>query len=427
MRASTARLMNSPVRLADLTFPQVTRLIHRTRLAFVHLDNLLAFGKRDRDGRIDGFITAYLPEECLLLFFRKGEAVSAASLDTTGRRVITITEALKRMRAEVERGELAYSAAPMEQLAWMYQSCAAPVEMRTVDPGQPGAFFAAFARDKTSGILELTSNARVSYVRFDGGRYASGYFCDKPEVMAIPKFLESQFHASAERQTPVLTAAEFPYVADLPQQAPNALINTYRELYWRIVDEVDKEFPGEAKRRAQKVSAGIVDAHKAIAILSAPRGTDTPDSVVQPEELSNALTDWSPQLRPVRKRVRKFLRLHHGVRGIRPARCREDRDRLVGVHDARAHFLSPALRLARKFLVHLVHDTPVQLAVGIDERVGGLLRQIGDVGEHGRRVHGRLPAGAGMELRLEKFWNSHLVRFVAEVAAGVASSVEPHV
>src|SRR5256885_4778759 len=105
MRASTARLMNSPVRLADLTFPQVNRLIHRTRLAFIHLDNLLAFAKRDRDGRVDGYITAYLPEECLLLFFRKGEAVNAASLDTTGRQVITITEALKRMRAEVERSE----------------------------------------------------------------------------------------------------------------------------------------------------------------------------------------------------------------------------------------------------------------------------------------------------------------------------------
>src|SRR5213083_135065 len=154
MRASTARLMNSPVRFADLVFPQVSRLIHRTRLAFIHLDGLLAFGKRDRDGRIDGYITAYLPDECVLLFFRKGEAVNAASLHTAGRQVVTITEALKRMRAEVERGELAYSAAPMEQLAWMYQSCAAPVEMRTVDPGQPGAFFAAFARDKTSGILE---------------------------------------------------------------------------------------------------------------------------------------------------------------------------------------------------------------------------------------------------------------------------------
>jgi len=296
MRASTARLMNSPVRLADLTFPQVNRLIHRTRLAFVHLDNLLAFAKRDRDGRVDGYITAYLPDECVLLFFRKGEAVNAASLHTAGRQVITITEALKRMRAEVERGELTYAAAPMEQLAWMYQACAAPVEMRVVDPAQPGAFFAAFARDKVSGILELMSNGRVSYVRFDAGRYHSGYFCDKPDVMAIPKFLEAQFHAGADGQPPVLTAAVFPYVAELPQQAPNALINTYRELYWRIVDEVDKEFPGEAKRRAQKVSSGIREAHKAILILSAARGAETPEAVVQPEELSSALTDWSLQL-----------------------------------------------------------------------------------------------------------------------------------
>src|SRR5947207_171163 len=161
MRASTARLMNSPVRLADLTFPQVNRLIHRTRLAFVHLDNLLAFAKRDRDGRIDGYITAYLPEECLLLFFRKGEAVNAASLHTGGRQVITITEALKRMRAEVERGELAYCAAPMEQLAWMYQSCSAPVEMRSVDPSQPGAFFDAFTRDKASALLSAPRGAET--------------------------------------------------------------------------------------------------------------------------------------------------------------------------------------------------------------------------------------------------------------------------
>ena len=296
MRASTARLMNSPVRLTDLTFPQVNRLIHRTRLAFIHLDNLLAFAKRDRDGRVDGYITAYLPDECLLLFFRRGEAMNAASLHTAGRQVITITEALTRMRAEVERGELVYAAAPMEQLAWMYQSCAVPVQMRTVDPSQPGAFFAGFAREKTTGILELMSNARVSYVRFEGGRYHSGFFCDKPDTMAIPRFLESQFQANAAGEAPVLTAAVFPYVADLPQQAPNALINTYRELYWRIVDEVEKEFPGEAKRRAQKVSSGILEAHKAIAILSAPRGAETPDAVVQPEELSNALTDWSLQL-----------------------------------------------------------------------------------------------------------------------------------
>src|SRR6184192_2375550 len=181
MRASTARLMNSPVRLADLTFPQVNRLIHRTRLGFIHLDNLLAFAKRDRDGRVDGYITAYLPDECVLLLFRKGEAVNAASLHTAGRQVVTITEALKRMRAEVERGELTYCAAPLEQLAWMYQSCAVPLQARPLDPSQPGAFFDAFTRDQVTGVLELISDGRVSYARFQDGRFVDGYYCDKPD------------------------------------------------------------------------------------------------------------------------------------------------------------------------------------------------------------------------------------------------------
>src|SRR5258708_3440602 len=152
MRASTARLMNSPVRLAALTFPQVSRLIHRTRLAFIHLDNLLAFAKRDRDGRVDGYITAHLPDECLLLLFRKGEAMNAASLHTSGRHVVTITEALKRMRSEVERGDLSYSAAPMEQLAWMYQSCAVPVQPRVVDATNPETLFPTLQHEKVTGV-----------------------------------------------------------------------------------------------------------------------------------------------------------------------------------------------------------------------------------------------------------------------------------
>ena len=57
---------------------------------------------------MDGYLTVYLPDECLIVFLRKGDAVNAASLHTTGRQV-TITEALKRMRSEVERGELAFA------------------------------------------------------------------------------------------------------------------------------------------------------------------------------------------------------------------------------------------------------------------------------------------------------------------------------
>src|SRR5919109_3015811 len=183
MRASTARLINSPVRLADLQFPQVNRLIHPPRLAFIHLDSLLAYAKRDRDGRIDGYIAAHLPDECVLLFFRKGEAVNAAALHTSGRQVITITEALKRMRAEVERGDLEYCAAPMEQLAWMYTSCAGGYQSRGIDVKQPEKFFPALQQEKLTGVLELISNGRVSYLKFEQGKYLSGYFCDRPESL----------------------------------------------------------------------------------------------------------------------------------------------------------------------------------------------------------------------------------------------------
>ena len=296
MRASTARLTNSPVRLADLQFPQVSRLIHRTRLAFIHLDNLLAYAKRDRDGRIDGYLAAHLPDECLLVFFRKGEAVNAASLHAAGRQVITITEALKRMRAEVERSDLTYCAAPMEQLAWMYASCAGGYEPRHIDVNQPEKFFPVLQQEKISGVLELISNGRVSYLKFDQGKYLSGHFCDKPDNVQPARYLESLFDAAAGGPAPAMSAGTFPAGDDLPAQAATALVNTYRELYWRIVDAVEREFPGEAKRRAQKVMTAIVDTHQALALLSVPRGTDTPDAVVRPEELATALTDWALQL-----------------------------------------------------------------------------------------------------------------------------------
>src|SRR2546426_8165066 len=60
------------------------------------------------------------------------------------------------------------------------------------------------------------------------------------------------------------------------RRPPRSTLFPYTTLFrsWRIVDEVEKEFPGEAKRRAQKVSVGIMEGHKAIAVLSVPRGAE---------------------------------------------------------------------------------------------------------------------------------------------------------
>src|SRR5256712_1307339 len=236
MRASTARLTNSAVRSAALPSPQWNRVIHGPRLAFIHLDNLLAFAKRDRDGRVDGYITAHLPDECLLLFFRKGEAVNAASLHTTGRQVVTITEALKRMRTEVERGELAYCAAPMEQLAWMYQSCAVPAQLRAIDPTNPEAVFPALQRDKVTGVLELVSDGRVSYVRLEEGRFASGYFCDKPEALPVGEVIETQFQERPGGAAPAISAGGVPPPPPPPPAGPAPPAQHAPRPYLRILD-----------------------------------------------------------------------------------------------------------------------------------------------------------------------------------------------
>ena len=112
----------------------------------------------------------------------------------------------------------------------------------------------------------------------------------------MPQYVEGLFQADAGGHLPAMSATVFPAVAEVPAQAPTALVNTYRELYWRIVDAVELELPGDAKRRAQKVSDSMVKTHKALGLLSVPRGGDMPDAVVQPEELSLALTDWALQL-----------------------------------------------------------------------------------------------------------------------------------
>lgn len=296
MRASSARLTNSPVRLAELAFPHAGRLIHRTRLAFIDVENVLSFAKRDRDGRVDGYLVAWLPDECLLLLLREGEAVNAITLHTGGREVVPISEARRRMEREAERGELAYCKASLEQLAWMYESCAEPLQARSVDARRPDALFPSLAEEGTTGVLELISGGRVSYLRFDGGRFAGGYFCNRPESVPIAKYVESLFRDLPDGQPPALSAVVFPYRADLPPQAAAALILTYRDLFWRITDAVELEVPGEGRRRSQRVSAGLGHTNRALELLETGRDAALPDSVVQPDELAEALSAWAREL-----------------------------------------------------------------------------------------------------------------------------------
>ncbi|HEX9580880.1 MAG TPA: hypothetical protein VF970_07220 [Gemmatimonadales bacterium] len=296
MRQSTVRLPATAIRLADLTFPSERVQIHRTRLAFIHLDNLLHFSKIDRDGRVDGYVAAYLPDAVALLFLRRGEVVTAARVTDHGREVAPIAAVLRDIREEVERGELSFCDAPLEQLAWMYQSCAAPASLRFADLRQPEHLFPLLQQERYTGVLELIAGGNVSYLRFEGGRFSRGYYTGKPESVTVAQHIESLFRGPADGEATPLMGSVFPVVTDLPDQAPSSLLQSYRELYWRVVEVAEREVPGQVVARAAKARDALVSAHPVLDALSRPLDTPPVELVTTASDVTRALASWCRDL-----------------------------------------------------------------------------------------------------------------------------------
>jgi len=296
MRASTARFLSSDVRLFDLDFPSTGKMIARTRMAFIHLDNVLAYAKRDRDGMVDAYLAAYLPEELILLFFRKGEIINAATLRSDGRHLVPIAEALRRMKAETERSEVSYCQAPMEQLLWMYTACVSAPKTRFVDPGQPEKFFDVFRTEVYDGVLEVVIDGGVNFLRFSGGVFTGGYLHEQPTGINADKYFLKLLGQGGKPPKEVVAHDLVAIQRELPMQALPTQIKLFREVQGRILTAADKELMGEATRKHQRVSASLVVQHPALELLSLPEYGAPPTLVVTVEELTAAFAAWTSKL-----------------------------------------------------------------------------------------------------------------------------------
>lgn len=296
MRASSARLLQTSVRLFDLVFPTTGPMITHTRIAFIHLDNVMSFAKRDRDGQVDAWLVGYLPDEVVVLFLRRGEVVNAASLRPDGRTVIPIAEALRRIQAEPERGVLSFGRAPLEQLAWMFGACTGPAKVRFVDPGQPKEFFNAIEAESYSGVIEFISNGRVNYFQFVEGAYRNGYCCDRPDGVPMPAYVESLFKPGADRVPPAIVASEIPALTEIPLQALPAQVKLYREIHTRVLTGVEQELPVDGVRKHQRISGVLRQQHPGIELLTAPEYGAGPAIAVTGDALTTALAAWVAQL-----------------------------------------------------------------------------------------------------------------------------------
>ena len=67
---------------ATLRFPYSRVLLPRTRLAYIHLRNLLNDAKRDRTARISGYVAVSLLDELVIFYLLQGEAANATLRDT---------------------------------------------------------------------------------------------------------------------------------------------------------------------------------------------------------------------------------------------------------------------------------------------------------------------------------------------------------
>ncbi|HEX5003913.1 MAG TPA: hypothetical protein VFV65_01270 [Gemmatimonadales bacterium] len=296
MRVSGTRLLHSAIRLSDVAFPAADTLLARTRLIYVHLDNLLSFAKRDRDGKVDAYFLGYLPDELILLFFRQGELVTAAGIGAGRRSVLPIAEAVRRLKADPERGEAAYCAAPMAQLELMYQACAAPAEPWVVDSKHPERVFPRVAEESLTGALEIISNGRVNYLQFEAGKFRSGFFYARPDHVPLPAYIEGLFQPGPDGVQPALAVSGVPPVAGLPAQVLPSQVRMYRELFQRIAGAVQQELPEDGMRRVDRVTTRLLPERAALANLLPSNGGD-PSMVATPAaDLTSDLAAWTGAL-----------------------------------------------------------------------------------------------------------------------------------
>jgi hypothetical protein len=249
-----------PSIVAGLRFPYSRVMLPRTRLAYVHLRNLLTDAKRDRSARLSGYVAVWLPEEFLVLYLQRGEVVNATVLDAKGSRALAISSALESVPAEPEYGEICFHEADDDQLASMFlaQTTTAdpwPSELQVKDPAALFPFLMSIMFD---GFVEVVSDNTVNYLLFRAGAVdraflsfaAGGSIVDRVAKLFAPG---SGVETGKFRRWPSLDP--------LPVQAPKELVQAYRELCNALVNRLVANGRDGAPAIAEQARQNLTKTH----------------------------------------------------------------------------------------------------------------------------------------------------------------------
>ena len=274
---------------AQLRYPSGRVLLGRTKLAYVHLRNLISDAKRDRTARVSGYVAIWLPEEFLLLFLRDGEVVNALRLTPRGAEATAIASALARIPSEPEFGEIAFYEAPVEQLVCMYQTMVHepmswPADLVAADPR---VLFPHLRATGFTGVLEVVNRDAVSYLVLRDGLIEHTYVTDDGGEGRTEQLARIFGPPSPKSRTRV---RGWPGQLTMPAQAPAALVAAYRELIGRLYSELGSYGVPVPSAVGERVRDALVERHPALRRFA--HGAKSEDPAQDQDEVTAAVAAW---------------------------------------------------------------------------------------------------------------------------------------
>ncbi len=279
-----------PQALAGLRFPHERVLLPRTKLAYVHLRNLLTDAKRERAARVYGYVAVWLPEELVLLYLQEGELVNATTLDPSGAMVIPIADALDKVPPEPEYGDICFHEADDEQLACMHFAHVVGEEPwpDELNPFDPHSLFPYLLATTFDGTVEVTLDGNVNYLIVRDG-IVERAFLSSVHFGELDEKIEALFRPDG--RTARMGVRRFPVPPPVPSQAPPALIHAYRELVNDLVRELLEQGKESAPMIAELARQSLATTHMSLhSFTTMDRLVHDPVSGV--DDLTEAVAAW---------------------------------------------------------------------------------------------------------------------------------------
>jgi len=280
-----------PAHAAQLRYPHGRVLLARTKLAYVHLRNLLNDAKRDRTARVGGYVGIWLPDEFVLLFLREGEPVNALSVHAHGAVPVSIGAAVARVPADPEFGEICFHEAPAEQLVCMYHTLrSTPTPWPSdVAPDDPRALFPHLRNVSFTGVIEVVMRDTANYLLFRDGLIDQTYLTDDLGTERSEQ-LSRLFGPPSPR--PRVRVRGWPAPLIMPAQTPPSLVAAYRELVDRVYTELTSAGVPVPSAVGERVRTSLLDRHPSLHAFA--EGASKPDDpAAEQDEVTAAVAAWT--------------------------------------------------------------------------------------------------------------------------------------